>query len=57
MIRYTEEAVLPRLTDAIEEVRREDAEAAQKASKAYALRALRHLPIVAAVDDRAQAAS
>ena len=30
MIRYTEEAVLPRLTDAIEEVRREDAEGRAK---------------------------
>jgi hypothetical protein len=56
MIRYTEEAVLPRLTDAIEEVRQEDAEAAQKLGKSHALRALRHLPVVAAVDDRTQAA-
>ena len=54
MIRYTKEAVLPRLTEAIEEVRQEDAEAAQKASKAH--RALRLQPVVTSVQDRAQAA-
>ncbi len=56
MIRYTEEAVLPRLADAIEEVRQEDAEAARKANKTHAVHALRHLPLVDALDDRAQAA-
>ena len=56
MIRYTHEAVLPRLADAIEEVRLEDAAAAQQAGKMHSLRALRHLPVVAAPDDRAQAA-
>ena len=55
MIRYTQEAVLPRLTSAIEEVRQEDAEAAQRASKAIGPRALRHLPVIPVIDDRAQA--
>jgi radical SAM superfamily enzyme YgiQ (UPF0313 family) len=56
MIRYTEEAVLPRLADAIKEVRHEDAQAAQKASTAHALRAPRHLPATALADDRTLAA-
>jgi hypothetical protein len=64
MIRYTQEAVLPRLTSAIEEVRQENAEAAEKASKALGLRALRHLPVIPApapapapaIDDSVQAA-
>jgi radical SAM superfamily enzyme YgiQ (UPF0313 family) len=55
MIRYTQEAVLPRLTSAIEEVRQEDAEAAQRASNAHGPRALRHLPVIPAIDERAQA--
>jgi len=55
MIRYTQEAVLPRLTDAIEEVRQENAQADQKARRA--VRALRHLPVVPAIDDSAQAAA
>jgi hypothetical protein len=38
MIRYTQEAVLPRLTSAIEEVRQEDAEAARKVGQPLALR-------------------
>ncbi|HEX7506505.1 MAG TPA: DUF4070 domain-containing protein, partial [Polyangia bacterium] len=54
MIRYTKEAVLPRLSEAIEEVRQEVAEAAQKASKAH--RALRPQPVVTPVQDRAQVA-
>jgi hypothetical protein len=58
MIRYTQEAVLPRLTDAIEEVRQEEAAAAQKSSKAHNLRTtLRPLPVVNDQGDRAQAAS
>ena len=51
MIRYTEEAVLPRLTDAIEEVRQEDAEAARKVSKTVGLHARPHLPVISTIDD------
>jgi hypothetical protein len=38
MIRYTQEAVLPRLASAIEEVRQEEAEAARKVGQTLALR-------------------
>jgi hypothetical protein len=55
MIRYTEEAVLPRLTNAIEEVRQKDAEAARKVSKTVGLRARPHLPIIPAIDDSIEA--
>ena len=56
MIRYTGEAVLPRLTSAIEEVRQEEAEAARQAGKAHGHRGPRHIPILAEVDNNAQAA-
>jgi hypothetical protein len=56
MIRYTEDAVLPRLTNAIEEMRQEDAEAARKVSKTFGLRPRPHVPVIPAVDDNVESA-
>jgi hypothetical protein len=56
MIRYTQEAVLPRLTSAIEEVRQEDAEAAHKVGQTLELRPRSHLPVIPAGDAVVQAA-
>jgi radical SAM superfamily enzyme YgiQ (UPF0313 family) len=55
MIRYTQEAVLPRLADAIEEVRQENTQSDPKAR--HGVRALRHLPGASAIDDSVQAAA
>jgi radical SAM superfamily enzyme YgiQ (UPF0313 family) len=51
MIRYTEEAVLPRLTNAIEEVRQEDAEAARKVGKAMGPLPRPNLAVIPAIID------
>jgi radical SAM superfamily enzyme YgiQ (UPF0313 family) len=56
MIRYTSDAVLPRLASAIEEVHLEEAEADHQAGKAHGQRGPRHVPALTVVDDRAQAA-
>jgi len=54
MIRYTEEAVLPRLTSAMEEVRREDAKAERMAG--HAMEPRPHLPVIPTIDDSVQSA-
>jgi radical SAM superfamily enzyme YgiQ (UPF0313 family) len=57
MICYTSEAVLPRLTSAIEEVRQEEAEAARQAGKAHGQHGPRHIAAVPTVDENAQQAA
>ncbi len=55
MIRYTAEAVLPRLDLAIEDARREESEAAGKLAKAHGRRGPRHVPADAVMDVEAAA--